>query len=292
MKLFFILLSISALALPIKGNATPITERTTLDAVEVFEIKPGDRKFVCARFAGDAAELTAGSIDGPDFVPARDKIASLKRRIRKASGAKRERLQRQLRTLQSKMKRCRNEGALSPLVVEEFGCGHILYIDECIAGECLEVSLQMPRGAGASVAAAFDESLQLCELYKTVSLEYEERFHEKFLSDRPRVQLGANSGCSLFTCGITPEGRSWNIYEYSAAGVLTACKPGNLCEEFFVESNAMQPSWELARQVSVANCDAEMEKLANGLLAFDGYVSAATSVACYPTVFDRKLGLK
>jgi hypothetical protein len=292
MRLLYILLTVITLTVPVKGQATPVTERTTLDAVEVFEIKPGDETLVCARFAGDTAELTAGSIDGADFVPLKGKVVSLKQRIKRASGTKRGRLQRQLRTLQGRMKRCRNEGALSPLVVEEIGCGHRLSIDECqLDRGCTQLQLQVATGVFSTVEGALKESLDLCGRYIEELFRYQELIGARTGSST-NYSVSERQGCVLFGCGIAPKGMSWNVHIYDAAGTLTACKPGGQCEEILVEGTAIRSSWDLARQASVADCEATMEELANGLLAFDGYISVSTSVDCYPTFFDRKLGLK
>lgn len=265
----FVLLSLTVLVAP--ALASPIKGPVVLDDVEVFETSRGNRKFVCARYQGEEVPLVPGSIKGVDFVPVKGSVKKLKIQIARAQGQRRRHLAGKLVTLQKKIKRCKQEGTLSPLVVEAFECGHNLQPG----------NLTISTGDGASVQEAFDESLQQCKQYLAADREAVDKVYGRLSGD-----TYLTGECVLFGCGIVPEGAAWNVYQYYAAGSILSCK-GSDCKEELIEEVTIQGSWDEAKARVLAQCEEKMERLKFERVLFDDYTTSVTQVPCFLTLFKR-----
>jgi hypothetical protein len=274
-------------------SATPIKGPVSIEALEVFETSPEDYTFVCARYQGESTTLVPGKIKGIDFYPV-TKI-SIKRLQRKAKKARNEKLEqwflRRAKKAQRKIKRCRQERRISPLVVEQYECGHDLFLEEqCLTSlNCSNTRSAVGVGSATTIAAAFQESKESCELYLATSIKIVEQLSARLTGSS--ITVGPTGGCELFGCGIVPKGMAWNVSLYDAVGTVVSCH-ANDCLEEAVTGHSVEPSWEEAQSVAYARCQSEMARVISERPFFDGYTTSETNVPCMLGLFDRKLSPK
>jgi hypothetical protein len=274
-------------------SATPIKGPVSIEALEVFETSPEDYTFVCARYQGESTTLVPGKIKGIDFYPV-TKI-SIKRLQRKAKKARNEKLEqwflRRAKKAQRKIKRCKQERRISPLVVEQYDCGHDLMLTSlCTSSEdCGGARLSTPAGSASSIAAAYTESQKLCEDYLSTLSTLIHFVNSRLYGGS--LTLYEGDGCKLFGCGIVPKGFAWNVYQYSAIGTVEYCKDG-ICSEVEVSTSARERSWDEAREVSLMECQKKSADLAFNKEFFEGYTVSYIKVPCLPGLFSNFISEK
>jgi hypothetical protein len=274
-------------------SATPLKEPVSIEALEVYETSPEDYTFVCARYQGEATRLVAGKIKGIDFYPlTKTKVKRLQRRAQSARTEKLEQwFLRRVKKAQTQIKRCKQERRISPLVVEQFSCGHDLILtDFCETSNlCGSTRLGAPAGTGPTIAIAYANSQLLCENFFVTTINLVNQITSSLYG--ASINFREGDGCQLFGCGIVQKGFDWNIFKYSAIGTIVSCKNGN-CTEEEVSGSAIEPSWDEARQSALQACRKDAQDTSANRIVFDGYTSSIVKVSCIPGLFSNFIGEK